>query len=70
MPPDLFVLFVDCAKSTGQVLIMVACASLFHLTPNGIENNVLHHSPSWEEIYISKEATKELFAAIGQLTAI
>lgn len=26
---DLFPLFVDCAKSTGQVLIVVACASLF-----------------------------------------
>ena len=26
---DLFGLFVDCAKSTGQVLLVVACASLF-----------------------------------------
>lgn len=26
---DLFALFVDCAKSTGQVLVVVACASLF-----------------------------------------
>ena len=26
---DLYTLFIDCAKSTGQVLIVVACASLF-----------------------------------------
>lgn len=35
---------------------------------DGMENNVLHHSPSPEEIYMSEEATRELFTAIGQLT--
>ena len=28
-PSKMFDLFVDCAKSTGQVLIVVSCASLF-----------------------------------------
>lgn len=37
---------------------------------DGIENAVLHHSPSPEEIYMSEEATRKLFAAIGKLTKI
>lgn len=37
---------------------------------DGIENDVLHHVPSPEEIYISEETTQELFAAVGQLTEI
>lgn len=37
---------------------------------DGVENDVLHHVPSPEEIYISEETTHELFTAIGQLTAI
>ncbi|WP_312941684.1 sigma factor-like helix-turn-helix DNA-binding protein [Oscillibacter sp.] len=37
---------------------------------DGIENDALHHSPSPEKIYTRGEATRELFAAIGQLTAI
>lgn len=37
---------------------------------DGMENDVLHHSPSPEEIYMSEEATRKLYAAIAQLTAI
>jgi RNA polymerase sigma-70 factor (ECF subfamily) len=37
---------------------------------DGIENDVLHHVSSPEEIYISEEATRKLFAAVGQLTEI
>lgn len=37
---------------------------------DGMENAVLHHSLSPEEIYIREEATKEFFAAIGKLTEI
>ena len=37
---------------------------------DGVENDVLYHVPSPEEIYISEETTRELFTAIGQLTAV
>lgn len=37
---------------------------------DGMENAVLNHSPSPEEIYIKKETARELFVAIEKLTKI
>jgi RNA polymerase sigma factor (sigma-70 family) len=37
---------------------------------DGVENDVLYHVPSPEEIYISEETTLKLFTVVGQLTEI
>lgn len=37
---------------------------------DGMENTVLHHSPSPEEIYIGEETSRKLFSAIGNLTEV
>jgi RNA polymerase sigma-70 factor (ECF subfamily) len=37
---------------------------------DGMENAVLHHSPSPEELYINEETSRKLFSAIGRLTEV